>query len=229
MKKSKTDESGYGAFLNFMLDKKNKYQVLIFLAAYVILYIILVNLYPYPAGISDSGSYVRAASTNMQDTYRPFGYSRFLIWVHALSHSIHFLVFVQFFINALCTLFLLFTIKYLFPARRKLTFYLFALLAIFSPLTLYLSNSVLSDSLFTSLTMLWIATGIWMVCCNKYRGKIISFIIHGLLLYFLITVRFTGLVYVAVSLLFVFLSFDRKKIWQPASLIIILFLMVYAF
>jgi hypothetical protein len=230
MKKSRTDESAsLGSFLKFMLEKENKYQLFIYLAAYIVLYIILISLYPYPAGISDSGSYVRAASTNLQDTYRPFGYSGFLIWVHALSHSIHFLVFVQFFINALCTLFLMFTIKYLFPVKKKIVYYLFAFMAVFSPLTLYLSNSVLSDSLFTSLTMLWIATGIWMIYCNEYRGKIISFIIHALLLYFLITVRFTGLVYVAVSLLFVFFSFDRKKIWQPASLIIILLLMVYTF
>jgi hypothetical protein len=228
MKKNKTEEpGGFSSFLKFMLTGENKYQLLVFLAAYIVIYFILISMYPYPAGISDSGSYVRAAADNTPDTYRPFGYSKFLIGIHGISSSIHFLVFIQFFINAVCTLILLFTIKYLFPVKRKFVFYLFALLAIVSPLILYLSNSVLSDSLFTSLTMLWIAAGIWMVYCTGYSEKIISFLVHALLLYFLINIRYTGLVYVAVSVLIVFFSFDRKKIWIPASLIIILLLMLY--
>ncbi|MCX6333859.1 MAG: hypothetical protein NT092_06080 [Bacteroidia bacterium] len=228
MKKNKIEEPiGYSSFLKFMLARENRYQLLIFFAAYVVLYIILVNLYPYPAGISDSGSYVRAASENTPDTYRPFGYSKFLIMVHGISSSIHFLVFIQFFINVLCTLFLLFTIKYFFPIKRKFIFYSFAFLAIVSPFTLYLSNSVLSDSLFTSLTMIWIGTGLWMLYSIKIPDKFVSFIIHALLLYCLISIRYTGLIYLAVSLVFVLVSFDRKKIWQPISLVIILLLMVF--
>ena len=228
MKKNRTEEpGGFRSFLKFMLTGENKYQFLVFLAAYIVIYIILISLYPYPAGISDSGSYVRAAYENTPDTYRPFGYSKFLIGIHGISSSIHFLVFIQFFINAVSTLILLFTVKYLFPVKRKFVFYLFALLAIFSPLILYLSNSVLSDSLFTSLTMLWLTAGLWMIYCTGYPEKIISFLIHTLLLYFLINIRYTGLVYVAVSVVVVFFSFGRKKIWIPASLIIILLLMLY--
>jgi len=228
MKKNRTEEpGGLRSFLKFMLTRENKFQLFIFFAAYIVIYIILTSLYPYPAGISDSGSYVRAASENIPDTYRPFGYSKILIGIHGISSSIHFLVFIQFFINALCTLLLLFTVKYLFPVKRKSVFYLFALLAVVSPLILYLSNSVLSDSLFTSLTMLWLAAGLWMVYFNGYPEKIISFIVHALMLYFLINIRYTGLVYVAVSVVVVFFSFDRKKIWVPASLIIILLLMLF--
>ncbi len=228
MRKNKTEEpEGFSSILKFMLTRENKYHLLLFLAAYIVIYVILISLYPYPAGISDSGSYVRAAAENTPDTYRPFGYSKFLIGVHGLSSSIHFLVFIQYFINAVCTLMLLFTIKYLFPVKRRFVFYLFSLTAVVSPLTLYLSNSVLSDSLFTSLTMLWIASGIWMVYNRGFTEKIFSFAVHALLLYFLINIRYTGLVYVAVSVLIVFFSFGRKKIWIPASFIITLLLMLF--
>jgi hypothetical protein len=230
MKKNKTEEPGdYRTFMKFLINRENKLQLLVFLSVFIVLYIILTNLYPYPAGISDSGSYVRAASVNTQDTYRPFGYSRFLIGVHGISPSIHFVVFIQYFISVISTLFLLFSIKYLFPVKIKIFYYLYAFLAIVSPLTIYLSNSVLSDSLFTSLTMLWMATGLWMVYCRNNPDRFFSYIIHGVLLYFLISIRFTGLVYVPVSLLFVFLSFSTKKIWLRISLIIILVLMVYSF
>jgi hypothetical protein len=229
MKKNKTDEPGdLTSFLRFMLINENKYQFLIFLLAYIVLYIILINLYPYPAGISDSGSYVMAASMNSPDTYRPFGYSKFLIAIHGLSPSIHFLIFIQFFINALCTLLLLFTIKYFFPVKRRIVYYLFAILAIVSPLILYLSNSVLSDSLFTSLTMLWLGTGLWMVYSGKNRDKYISYFVHLILLFFLIKIRYTGLVYLAVSMLFVFISFLKRNLFLRISLIFILLLMVFA-
>lgn len=216
-----------GSFGEFMMKRENKLQLLALLSVYVVVYILLVYLYPYPAGISDSGSYVRAASENMPDTYRPFGYSRFLIMIHGLNHSIHFLVFCQFLINAACTLFLLFTIKFLFPPRRRALFWLLSLFAVLSPLTLYLANSVLSDSAFTSLTMLWIGTGLWMIYCNREREKIALFIIHAIILFFLIKIRYTGLVYMAVSLLFILISFGRRKIWMPASLAVILLLMMF--
>lgn len=228
MKKSKTEEPGnFGSFVKFMFTRENKYQLLIFLIVYIALYIILINLYPYPAGISDSGSYVRAASINSPDTYRPFGYSKFLIAIHGLSPSIHFLVFIQFLINAICSLFLLFSVRYFFPVKRKAVYFMFALLSIVSPLILYLANSVLSDSLFTSLTMIWLGTGLWMVYSDKKPDKFIFYFIHLLLLFFLISIRYTGLVYVAVSLLFVFISFLRGNLFLRISLILILLMMVF--
>lgn len=228
MKKNKAEEPGdFSSFLKFLLGRENKYQLVVFLLVYIVLYMILINLYPYPAGISDSGSYVRAASVNSPDTYRPFGYSKFLIAIHGISPSIHFLVFVQFFINAICTLFLLFTIKYFFPVKRKSIYYLFAFLSIVSPLILYLSNSVLSDSLFTSLTMLWLGTGLWLVYCRKDPDKFISYFLHLLLLFFLINIRYTGIIYVAISLLFVFISFLKRNLFLRLSLILGVLILVF--
>lgn len=230
MKKNQSEEPVFpGSFRKFLLTRRNKDQLLILSALYLVLYVVLILLYPYPAGISDSGSYVRAAAENMQDTYRPFGYSRFLIIIHSLSPSIHFLVFIQYIINALSAIFLLFTVKYFYPPRRIFIFWIYAIAAVFSPLLIYLSNSVLSDSLFTSMTMLWLSTGLWMINQSKQGVKIASFGFHALLLFFLITVRFTGLAYLPVSVFFVILSFDRKKLRLSSSLVIILLIIVYSF
>jgi hypothetical protein len=75
--------------------------------------------------------------------------------------------------------------------------------------------------------MLWIGTGLWMVYCSKNPDKYISYFIHLFLLFFLINIRYTGLVYVAVSLLFVFISFLKRNLFLRISLILILLLMVF--
>jgi len=228
MKKNKNEDPGdFTSFMKFMLSRENKYQLLAFIISYIVLYFILVKLYPYPAGISDSGSYVMAASMNSPDTYRPFGYSKFLRGIHELSPSIHFLILTQFFINAICTLFLLFTVKYFFPVKRKIIYYSFAVLAIVSPLILYLSNSVLSDSLFTSLTMLWLGTGLWMVYAGENKAKYIFYVAHLLFLFFLISIRYTGLVYAPVSMLFVFISYLKKSLLLRISLVSLVLLIVF--
>ncbi|MDQ1332182.1 MAG: hypothetical protein QG576_216 [Bacteroidota bacterium] len=215
--------------MKFLLLKEQKYQLLIFLTLYLVMFLILTWLYPYPASISDSGSYVMAAFNNSPDTYRPFGYSRFLISVHKWSPSIHFLVFIQYFLNAVSTLFLVFTVKYFFRTRNNLIYYLYAFFAIISPLILYLANSVLSDSLFTSLTLIWIGCGLWMIYSRKDQTRYLFYLIHLLSLFYLINVRYTGLAYLVVTLLIVLISFYRRNIYICAILLIVPLLMVYGF
>lgn len=227
-KKSKQKEVSE-SFLKFLLKKEQKHQLTLFLFIYIVLYILLTYLNPYPASISDSGAYVNAALNNRIDTYRPFGYSQFLISVHNWSTSIHFLVGVQYFINAISTLLFIFSIKFLFQPKSKFTFYFLAFFAIFSPLTLYLSNTILSDSLFTSLTVLWITSGLWIIYDNKNVYKYIYYFIHLVLLFYLINVRYTGLVYLPISILLVIVVFYRRNIYAGLILSIIPILLVYGY
>jgi hypothetical protein len=99
--KKDNQETASESFFKFMLQKEQKYQVIAFIALYFILYYVITYLNPYPASISDSGAYVNAALSNRIDTYRPFGYSQFLISIHKWSTSIHFVVAVQYLINAI--------------------------------------------------------------------------------------------------------------------------------
>jgi len=222
--KVKTD-----SFFRFMLLKEQRNQFLIFSLLFFILYILLIKIVPFPPSISDSGGYVNSALSNRIDTYRPFGYSQFLISIHKWSTSIHFLVFVQYFLNALCTLALIFSIKYFFRPKNSILFYLFALLAIFSPLTLYLTNTVLSDSLFTSLTILWVTSGLWMLYDQKIAYKIIFYIINLIFLFLLISVRYTGLVYIGITAPLILYVFYKRNIYVSIilALVPIIFLFGY--
>lgn len=228
-KKTSTEKEERETFISFLQTAEQKKRLALLAGLYFLIYIIITWLYPYPASISDSGSYVRAAMVNSMDTYRPFGYSKFLIILHGFSHSVKFVVFIQFLLNALASLLMVFSVSYLFRPKGKIVFYIYASLALFSPLSVYLANSVLSDSLFASLTLFWAASGLWMIFSEKKIIKIILWGIHVILLVFLIKVRYTGLIYIAVTLLFIFLSFFRenKLIWLALSVIPLLIIFSY--
>jgi len=124
---------------------------------------------------------------------------------------------------------MIFTVKFLFRTKTNLIYYLYALFGIVSPLVLYLTNSVLSDSLFTSLTLIWLGCGLWMVYFRKNQNQYLFYFLHLLSLFFLINVRYTGLVYLAVTLLIVLISFYRRNTYVWAILLIVPLLMVYGF
>lgn len=227
--KSNKQKVNADSFFQFMLQKEQRNEFLIFSLFFFILYILLIKIVPYPPSISDSGGYINSALSNRIDTYRPFGYSQFLISIHKLSTSIHFLVFVQYLLNAICTISLVFTVKYLFRPKSLILFYLFALLAIFSPLTLYLTNSVLSDSLFTSLTILWITSGLWMLYNQKLLYKLLFYVINLIFLFFLISVRYTGLVYIGITVPLILYVFYKRNIYFCILLSLIPIILLFGY
>lgn len=218
---------GRESFSTFLLKKDQKYQLWLFILFYIILFCLLTYLYPYPASISDSGGYVNAALANRTDTFRPWGYSQFLILIHSFSGSIHFLIFAQYFINTISSLFLIFTVKYFFKPKNNIIYFGYAFFAICSPLTIYLSNTVLSDSLFTSLTIIWIASGLWILYDHKAFYKYLFYAIHLIALIFLVNVRYTGFIYLIITILFVFITFYKKNIYICLFLSIAPILFVY--
>lgn len=203
--------------MNFL---KNKNILLIILGFYTFLYFIFKYLYPFPDGVSDSGGYVLSAIQNQWGGYRPFGYSWFLIILHKISISISFVTFIQYILNIISTLCFIFTICYFFPVKNKIKEYFFIIFSICSIITIYLTNCILSDSLFTSLTLLWITTGIWFL--NNSKNSIMIFLIHLLLLIFLFTVRYTGIFYLGITFIIIYLTEQTKVKKIIFSLIIVL-------
>jgi len=191
------------SFFTFIFSKNQRIRLISIIGFYVIVYIIMKYLYPFPDGISDSGGYVLAASMNEYRGFRPFGYSKFLIFLHGISSSVSFVVFTQYLIHVLSTIFFLYTIKYFFRIKNQITESAFDILSIGSILTIYLTNSILSDSLFTSMTLIWLAAGIWFIMSEKLSVKIISFLLKALLLSFIINLRYTGLFYVAIEIVLI--------------------------
>jgi tetratricopeptide (TPR) repeat protein len=219
------------SFINFL--KQQKYILLIISGIYIGIYFLLTYLYPYPNGLFDAGQYVNAAVNNKVDIYWPFGYSRFLIFLHVFSSSISFVVIVQFVLNALSSVFFILTIKYFFRSNNKYLDYIYYFFSIFSVLVLYLTDSLMSDSLFASLTLIWIALAIWFTYQNLTSNNTISiilFILHIIVLIFLISVRWVGLFYPVFTVLLIFnLKFNKLKYKIALSLIPILVAFIYYF
>lgn len=218
------------SFFSFIRRKEQKNKLLFITVFYLIVYFVLIYLYPFPDGISDSGGYVLSALENQYLGYRPFGYSKFLIKLHGISTSISFVVFVQYWLNAICTVFFIFTIKYLFRPKNKMLEFIFEFFSICSVSTIYMTNCILSDSLFSSLTILWIAFSIWLIATPKTHYKTLFFFIQVVLLGILLTVRYTGFIYSGIALVIVFITFFQKskfKMLGFSAVIIILVSTIY--
>jgi len=214
MKKNKIPKKNNTSnFFSFMKKKEQKNDLLFIIIFYVLAFIILKYLYPYPDGISDSGGYVAAAISKVYDGYRPFGYSRFLILVHNYSSSISFLVFLQYFINVIASIFFIFSLKYFFTPKNNYVFSGTLIVSLCSILTIYLTNSVLSDSLFSSLTILWVTFNMWFIRNQKVFIRAGLLFLIFVTLYFLVSLRYTGIIYFLIELfLILYLLLRQNKI-----------------
>ncbi len=200
-------------FFHFLTEKVQIKSTLYLLLTYLFIYFILIYLYPYPDGISDSNGYIDAAIQGQYTGYRPFGYSEFLILLHNYSNSISFVVLVQFWLNAFSSILFIQGIKYLFKIEKRYLKLSLEFLSVFSITSIYLSNCLLSDSLFTSLTYFWILTGLGFIHTSSSSKKTIFFLIHLVLLGFLFSIRFTALFYLFITILFAFFAlFKISKI-----------------
>lgn len=187
---------GKFSFWSFILSNKiNRRYIKIAFLALAAQFIIFKILYPYPDFISDSYSYIATNIYNMDVNLWPIGYSKFLRWVHAISYSDTFLVAVQYLILETSLAYLYYTILYLFMPNKKATLILYLFLFT-NPLFLYLSNCVLSDSIFTALTITLITQFIWII--NK--PNLWHVLMQGVIIGTAFTIRYTALYYPLIAI-----------------------------
>jgi len=219
-------KSGDGqTFYSFLKQKTQKRELIVLVGVYLVLYFLMLYFYPFPNGISDSGGYVLSASQDKYLGYRPFGYSWFLIFLHHLSCSIHFVVIIQAFLNMIGTLFFIFSVHYFFKIPGKLLRVLFDGFVVASLVVVYLTNTILSDSIFTSLTLLWVTFGLWFIFTEKLFAQLLFFTIQCILLIFLIKVRYTGLFYIGIEAMLIFFNYTRQKRFVGASLLMVVIIL----
>ena len=218
------------SFFAFLSEKKQKQKLLFIGLFYLVVYVALIYLYPFADGISDTGGYIQSAAQNKYLGYRPFGYSKFLIILHNISTSMSFIVFVQYWLSAISTMLFVFTIKYFYRPQNNIIEWAFDVFSVCSITVIYLANCVLSDSLFASLTTLWIVSGIWFINAQKMSAKTVLFLFHLILLSFIFAVRFTGLFYVFITIFVVLITlFKHHKIIAVTfiSTALLLFYLLY--
>jgi len=156
---------------------------LIAVVATLLQFFIFKHFYPFASFFSDSYTYIHAAMEHDVISVRPIGYSWFLIFIHAISASDTFLVFVQYCLLQGAGLYLYNSIVRLYSPGKIIKHILFFFL-LFDPIILYLANEVSSDALFIALSLVWLIALLWLIRQPSTRHLLIQ-------LFLLILIFFT--------------------------------------
>src|SRR5262249_27973686 len=100
-----------------------------------------------------------------------------------------------------------FSLWYFFPVKAWVQRSIFVFI-IFSPLNLYLANTVASDTIFGALTLLWLAELFHIL----FRPRLHHLAFEAILLFFCFTLRNTTYYYPLVAALAIILS--KQVIWK---------------
>jgi len=188
----------------------------------IVLFFLFKMLYPHPNMVMDSYVYIRPLAESLHTNSFPIGYSWFLQVFSLFSRSTTLLVWVQYaLLEAACLLFF-FTLLYLFKPARWVRNLLFLFLFC-NPLFLYTANFIMSDALFTTLSLCWISQLIWIIA----RPRSYMIYIHAIILLLVFTVRYNALYYPFVAAGALILS--RLRPWLKLAAIALQFLLIGAF
>jgi hypothetical protein len=160
----------------------------------VILFMVFKLIYPYPNLVLDSYYYILAAISHSDVNAWAIGYSWFLRLFGIFSHSPLLLVIFQYLFLEVSLLVFFLTLAKIFTLSKisKWTLFLFLFA---NPLFLYCANFVMADSLFISLSVLWISLLLWIV----FRPNICLLWAHAVLILLVFSVRYNALYYPMVA------------------------------
>lgn len=174
----------------------------------ITLWMFLKNYYPYPNLTFDSYYYIEAAISNSDVSTWPVGYSKLIRLIGFFTHNSNAITTIQYLILQISFLLLFLTIRYLLYLNNF--FYLVVFIFLFlNPLFLYASNHIMSDILFTALSMLWVVQLIWIA----YRPKPYMVFTHAILLLVIFTVRYSALYYPIIAIA-IFTISRQPWIWK---------------
>jgi hypothetical protein len=186
------------------------------------LWLVFKYYYPYPNVIFDSYYYIQAAIFKSDVNAWPIGYSKFLRLIGLFSHSPGVLLTTQYFFLVLCFLFFFFTLRFFLGLGKWPSFVLFLFLLL-NPIFFYTSNLILSDTVFTGLSILWFTQLIWIVC----RPRPYMIITHALLIVVTFSTRYSALYYPLAACIFFILS--PQKVFYKIAGIALQFIFVGGF
>ena len=175
-----------------MTAQKRKW--LIAVPVILLQFLIFKHFYPFASFFEDSYSYIYAAMERHTISFRPIGYSWFLILIHGIWASDTFLVFVQYCLLQLAGLYLYFSIDSLYRPRKAIGNILFFFLLL-DPLILYMANAVSSDALFAGMTLLWLTELLWLMHRPTWGRMLLQLVFLVLIFY----IRYTALYYPVVA------------------------------
>lgn len=185
----------------------------------LLLFVIFKYYYPYPNMVMDSYEYLNAAVLHWQVNCYPIGYSKFLELFLSFSNSSILLVWIQYiFLEVSCAL-LFITIVYFFKPSKLIQFIILAFLFC-NPLFLFSSNFIMSDVLYTTISILWLTQLIWIIG----RSRPFMIWINAMLLLLAYATRSNSVFYPLLSSIFIILSSLRPRLKMTAILLEIVFI-----
>lgn len=209
--------------VNFIFTSRGNRKLLLSASLLsILLFFVFKLFYPYPNMVMDSYVYIRPLVEGKNVNSFPMGYTWFLGIFSWLSRSTTLLVWVQYLFFVAAGLLFFFTLIKFFQPARLVTILLFVFLFA-NPLFLYSSNFIMSDMLFTTLSILWLTQLIWII--GQPRNYLIFSLAALLLLVF--SVRYNALYYPVVAS--VMLVLVGMRLWVKIVGIALQFALIGAF
>lgn len=178
--------------------------------------------YPKPLMITDTAEFIRSAESLRHNPYKPIGYSLFMALIHWLNASTWALLLAQTLVRLVATLVFLSVLRRFWNASRGVATVLGALCGL-EPLNLLADHTLLSDSLFASLTLVTFAALLWYLKRPGGRSALALWVSLGMAM----LVRHVGFFYFGLVLLTI-LGSRPARWWIHAGLISLGFLGVVA-
>jgi len=188
----------------------------------LLLFFIFKLAYPHPFMVMDSYVYIRPLVEGHNVNSFPMGYTWFLQLFSLFSRSATLLVWVQYILLEVSYALFFFSLLHLFSPARWVRVVLFLFFFV-NPLFLYCSNFIMSDALFTTLSILWITQLMWVIA----RPRPYMIFTHAALLLLVFTVRYNALYYPLVAS-FAFLL-TRMRPWLKIAAIALQFVLIAGF
>jgi len=196
-------EVGLESFQDYLFkNKRNVFTLWIAAFAAIVQFSVFKYFYPFASYIhGDSFLYIDTAIKNPGISSYMIGYPMFLRMFSVFSSSDFVLTAFQYLLMQMSSLFLLFTVFYLYKPA-KITQTILLCLAVLNPLYLNMGNMVSSDSLFASLSITWFALLLWIIYFPQPR----LILWHTAIIYMAFTIRYNALIYIFIGALAFFLS-----------------------
>lgn len=186
-------------------------------------------LFPYPDVFKDSLHYIGwGLRDDIKIAYRPLGYTHLLM---ALGHirGTHFvLVMLQFAVHVAASVFFCKTLFRLWPLPRAYRAAVYAC-TVFNPLAYFLFNLANPDSLFTSLSAVWLTASLRYFFLPRHRGWMLGASLFAFAALF--HLRYNGIYYPffgAAAVLLCALPWRMKLLYAVASIGLFFGLRAYA-
>lgn len=183
-------------------DQENKRLLIFASLAILVQFVIFKIFYPLPNYRSpDSYAYVGAALRNDFINMWAIGYSKFLWLFSPITRNHLTLVISQYLILEASICYFLFSIRYLF-SPGKWMFRVLLALNILNPLIPHIGNFVISDGLFTTLSLIWFTQLMWLL----YRPTLRIAIVNAFVLLAVFMVRYNALYFPIISAIIILFS-----------------------